>query len=153
MGTMNEPNSPMHSQQPYSPVQNHKKGLGPLAVVGIGCGGLTLLAIIALVVGGIFFGGKAKGYLEEAKKDPTGATARMMVSASFGQIEMVSEDPTNKRYTVKAKGTGDLTTIYWDEKKQAPGMVKGDFSAIPVAGAEPAADTVMPNSAPMPAEK
>jgi hypothetical protein len=150
---MNDLSSPMHSQQPYSPVQNHKKGLGPLAVVGIGCGGLTLLAIIALVVGGVFFSGKMKGFVEDAKKDPAGAQARLMVSASFGQFEMVAQDPVQKRYTVKMKANGELTTIYWDEKKQEPVVIKGDFSAIPAAGAEPAADTVLPNSAPMPAEK
>ncbi len=143
----------MHSQQPYSPVQNHKKGLGPLAVVGIGCGGLALLAVIGMIVASVFFGGKLMKFAEDAKKDPAGAQARLMVNASLGQFEMVAEDPVNKRYTVKMKANGELTTIYWDEKTQAPAVIKGDFSAIPVAGAEPAPDAVVPNGAAISEEK
>jgi hypothetical protein len=118
-----------------------KKGLGPLAWLGIGCGGVVAIAIIGIVVFTVFFGGKLKQFAEEASKNPTRATATTMVKASFGQFEMVAEDDVNKRYTVKEKQSGKLTTIYWSAKKSAPEVIPGDFSAIPaddVTHAEPA---------------
>lgn len=108
-----------------------KKGLGPLAWLGIGCGGIIVLGIVAVV---IFVTMKARKFAE----NPTRATATTMVTVSVGLIEMVKEDDANKRYTVRAKENGKLTTIYWDEKKQAPAVVEGDFSAIPTG------ETVLP---------
>ena len=89
-----------------------KKGLGALAWVGIGCGGIIVLAIIGIVISGMMFGGKIKQFAEDAQKNPTRATASLMVSASAGQFEMAAEDDTNKRYTVREKKSGSLTTIY-----------------------------------------
>lgn len=109
-----------------------KKGLGPLAWVGIGCGGIIVLGIIAFVIIGVMAGGKIKQFAEDAQKNPTRATATTMVTVSVGQIEMVAEDDANKRYTVKEKKSGKLTTIYWSEKTKAPVVIEGDFSAIPV---------------------
>ena len=119
-----------------------KKGLGALAWVGIGCGGIIVLAIIGIVISGMMFGGKIKQFAEDAQKNPTRATASLMVSASAGQFEMIAEDDANKRYTVREKKSGSLTTIYWSEKDRAPKTIPGDFTAIP-------ADTA-PESAPVP---
>jgi hypothetical protein len=80
------------------------------------------------------FGGKFKKFAEDAQQNPTRATATMMVSAG---LTMVAEDDANKRYTLKDP-SGKLTTIYWDESKQAPEVIEGDFSAIPVVPAPPA---------------
>ncbi len=114
-----------------------KKGLGPLAWLGIGCGGIVVLGIIGFVIVTVMFGGKIKEFADEAQKNPTRATASIMVKASAGQFEFVAEDDTNKRYTVREKQTGKLTTIYWDEKKQAPEVIEGDFTAIPTADKAP----------------
>lgn len=122
--------SPAFPQAPQPPVQP-KKGLGTGAMIGIGCGGIVLLAIIGVVIAGVMFGGKLKQFSEDAQKNPTRATATMMVSVSGGSMELIAEDDVNKRYTVKEKKTGTLTTIYWDEKKKAPEVIPGDFSAIP----------------------
>ncbi len=109
-----------------------KKGLGTGAKVGIGCGAILLLLVIVGIVLSIMFGGKIKDFAEEAQKDPTRATANAMVSMSGGKMQMVAEDQVNKRYTVKDP-SGKLHTIYWDEAKQAPITIEGDFSAIPAA--------------------
>ncbi len=114
-----------------SPPNLPKKGLSALAWVGIGCGGIVALAVIAFVIITFMFGGKIKQVVEEAQKNPTRAMATTMVSMSFGQIEMVAEDDANKRYTVREKQHGKLTTIYWNEKTKAPEVIPGDFSAIP----------------------
>ena len=118
-----------------------KKGLGTGAKIGIGCGVVVLLAIIAAVIGFVMLKGTIKEFADEATKNPTRAAATMMVKASVGNMEMVAEDDANKRYTVKETKTGKLTTIYWNEKTNAPEVIEGDFSAIPVeppAGAIPA---------------
>jgi hypothetical protein len=127
-------------ETPPPPLQ--KKGLGPLAWVGIGCGGILLIALIAFVVFGVVFGGKIKQFAEDAQKNPTRATATTMVTMSAGQLELVAEDDAKKRYTVREKQSGKMTTIYWDERKKAPEVIPGDFSAIPAdsgAASEPVA--------------
>ena len=86
-----------------------------------------------------------KEFAEEAQKNPARATASMMVST--GAMEMVAEDDVNKRYTVKDKKSGALTTIYWSAKKNAPEVITGDFSAIP---AEPTTATPDPDSGAVP---
>ena len=116
-----------------------KKGLGTGAKIGIGCGAIVLLAIIGVIIASVMFGGKLKEFAEDVQENPTRAYATMMVSMSAGTMEMVAEDDVNKRYTVKETKSGKLTTIYWDEKKQAPEVIPGDFSAIPsVSASEPA---------------
>ena len=135
MDTPASPTPPPAGTATTSPVP--KKGLGTGAKVGIGCGALLLVAIIALVVFSFLFGGKIAKFAQDAQENPTRATAELMVSA--GSMELVAEDDVNKRYTIKEPETGELTTIYWDAAKNAPEVIKGDFSAIPPATAEPAA--------------
>lgn len=108
-----------------------KKGLGPLAWVGIGCGGLLVLAVIAFAVFAMVFGPKIKEIANEAQGNPTKAVASIMVRVGAGQAEMVAEDDANLRYTVKHKKNGKLTTVYFNKKKNAPEVIEGDFSAIP----------------------
>lgn len=114
-----------------------KNGLGPLAWIGIGCGGLLVIGIIAVAVFAMVMGPKMKKFAEEAQSNPTRAAANLMVTVSAGQMEMVAEDETNKRYTVKQKQGGKLTTIYWSKTKNAPEVIEGDFSAIPAGDPEP----------------
>ncbi len=109
-----------------------KKGLGALAWLGIGCGGIVVLVIIGFIVVTVMFGGQAKQFLADAQKNPTRTMATTMVKVSAGQIEMVAEDDAKKRYTIREKSNDKLTTFYWNEKKQKPESVSGDFSAIPV---------------------
>ena len=117
------------------PITPQKKGLGALAWIGIGCGGIVVLGIIGMVVFGWLYGGKIKQFAEDAQKNPTRTTATAMVTMSGGQFEMVAEDDANTRDTVKEKKSGALTTIYWSEKKKAPEVIPGDFTAIPAADA------------------
>lgn len=141
MDTPSSPSTPP-SQLPHAH-QAPKKGLGTGAKVGIGCGVIVLLAIIGIIIASVMLGGKVMKFADEAKKNPTRATATMMVSVSGGNMTMVAEDDVNKRYTVKDSKTGALTTIYWSDKKKAPEVIPGDFSAIPatppatITGAEP----------------
>ena len=133
---------------PNLPTQ--KKGLGALAWVGIGCGSLLVLGIIAFAVFAIVIAPKVKKLAEEATSNPTRAIASGMVAVSAGQIEMIAEDEVNKRYTVREKQKGKLTTIYWSSTKNAPEVIEGDFSAIPAADAVPAQTPPEPLPLPVP---
>jgi hypothetical protein len=119
-----------------TPAPPPKKGLGVLAWLGIGCGGLMVLSLILVVVGGIWLKPTFQKFVADAQTNPTRATASMTVSMSAGQFTMVAEDDVNKRYTLRQKINGDLMTIYWDARQKKPVTIKGDFSAIP-ADAQP----------------
>lgn len=134
-----------------TPPPNQKQGLGPLAWIGIGCGSIVALAIVGFLVVTLMFGDKIKQFAEDAQKNPTRAAASMMVTASAGQMEMVAEDDANRRYTVKDKNSGAMTTIYWSEKKNAPDVIPGDFSAIPAESAPTPALPDAPANDPAPA--
>ena len=134
-----------------TPPQLQKKGLGPLAWIGIGCGSIVALAIVGFVVVTFMFGGKLKKFAEDVQKNPTRTTATTMVTMSGGKFEMATEDDANKRYTVREKSNGKLTTIYWSEKKKAPEVIQGDFSAIPAEDAPPQAPE--PDAGPAPERK
>ncbi len=130
-----ETQPPMTAPSAVAPPPN--KGLGTGAKIGIGCGAIVLLAIIGFVIITLIFAPKLKQFGEDAQKNPTRTTAELMVSASFGAFEMVAQDDVNKRYTVKEKKSGSLTTIYWDEKTKTAKTIAGDFSAIPADAASP----------------
>jgi hypothetical protein len=106
-----------------------KKGLGPLAWLGIGCGGLIVIILVVVVAAGVWLGPKAKQLAEEMQKNPTRAAANITIAT--GQFEMAKEDDTNKRYTVRQKANGQLTTFYWDAKTGKPQSVQGGFDAVP----------------------
>jgi hypothetical protein len=108
--------------------------MGTGAKVGIGCGVIVLLAIVAAIVVALTVG---KKYADQIQKNPTRAVASMMVDMSGGKFKMVAEDEVNKRYTVEGPD-GSLTTVYWDEAKKQSVTIKGDFSAIPTEPALPA---------------
>jgi hypothetical protein len=118
-----------------SPAPNQKKGIGTLGWLGIGCGGLVVLAIIGTIVAVFFVGAKLKDVTKEAQQNPTRAAASIVVKMGVG--EMIAEDDVNKRYTVREKRTGTLTTFYWDAKRKEPASVNGDFSAIPADASAP----------------
>jgi len=98
----------------------------------------VIVGIIIVVVAALFFGPKLKQIGQDFAKDPTRATVDIAVNASFGQLEIVAHDEENKRYTLRQKSDGKLTTIYWDAKQQKPVTVEGDFSAIPPDANPPA---------------
>lgn len=101
------------------------------AWIGIGCGGLVALVIVAFIVLSVIFGGKVKDFIKEAEKNPARAGVTFAVKMSGGQMELVAEDDVQKRYTVKDKKSGALTTFYWDDKTNTLEQVSGDFSSIP----------------------
>jgi hypothetical protein len=137
----------MDQPPPFPNSASQKKGLGPLAWIGIGCGSIVVLGIIAVIIAGAILGPKIKQMGSEFAENPTRASVNLAVKVSGGELELVAEDDVNKRYTIRDK-QGNLTTFYWDEKTKSPQNVKGDFSAIPAARAEPDAEAPPAPAAP-----
>ncbi|MFY9820112.1 MAG: hypothetical protein WAM82_01945 [Thermoanaerobaculia bacterium] len=94
--------------------QAPKKGLSPLAWVGIGCAVLFVLCLLVLGgvvgVGGYF----AKKTLGKFKEHPTLATFELMVRAN-PDLELVKSDEKTNTLTIKNKKTGEVDTISADE--------------------------------------
>ena len=94
-----------------------KKGLGPLAWVGIGCGVLVLIVIIAIVAGGYFVAGKVKDVAQDFKDNPELASARMIVKMN-PELEEVSYDEKAGTITVREKKTGKTMTANFEDIKE-----------------------------------
>ena len=95
-------------QQATPPGSQQKKGLSPLAWIGIGCGVLVLVVLIGMVGIGLFARHalkKAGISTEMMQKNPTEAAARIYV-ASNPDLEMVKVDSDAGTFTVRNKKTG-----------------------------------------------
>lgn len=112
---MTEPSYTPPPPPPTGPAP--KKGLSPLAWVGIGCGALVVLVLIAFAVaaaiGVSWLGGKAK----EFEANPAMAAAKLLVAAN-PEIELVEADDDAGTITVRNKETGEVLTVNLDEIEQ-----------------------------------
>ncbi|QUE51106.1 hypothetical protein KBB96_19900 [Luteolibacter ambystomatis] len=100
---------------PPAPVQ--KKGLPTMAWVGIGCGGIVILGIIAAVCVTMWGIGKVK----DMAKNPSKASAELMVRANK-DLEKVSENDATGEMTIRVKSTGEQMTLNYDD------LAKGRFT-------------------------
>ncbi len=98
----------MNMTPPPNPpdVSNPKKGLHPMAYVGIGCGGLLLIGTVA---GGILIS-KLVNKTSEFIQDPTMALAALVVQSS-PDLELVQSDSDSGILQVKVESTGETITI------------------------------------------
>ena len=103
-----------------------------------------MIGLIAIMAVAYFVAPKAKKFAEEMQRNPTRMMANTMVAVSAGQLEMVAEDDANKRYTLREKQSRKLTTVYWNAKINGPGVIDGDFSAIPAEAGLPPPPVVVP---------
>jgi hypothetical protein len=98
-----------------------KKGMGPLAWVGIGCIVLLVLAGIAVGVMGWF----AKRAVDKFAANPTMAAAELAVKMN-PDLELVNADEKNNSITIKDKKTGEVTTISAEDAKNGKWTIKTD---------------------------
>lgn len=112
------PPPPGFSPQPVPP----KKGLSPLAWIGIGCGALAVLAVIGfsvmLVAGGWFI----KKQAEKIEKNPM-VVAEWFLRAN-PDLEVVSTDEDAGTITVKNVKTGEVVTLNAKDIKEGRLEVK-----------------------------
>lgn len=98
-----------------------KKGMSPLAIVGIGCAVVIVLGIIAMGAVGFF----VKRKVDQFKENPTMAAAELAVRAN-PELELVSSDPKTSTLTVKNKKTGETVTFSAEDAKNGKFSVKTD---------------------------
>jgi hypothetical protein len=97
-------------QAPPAGMPPAKKGLGPLAWVGIGC--VVIIILCGIAVG--IMGWMAKRAIDKYGKNPGMAAAVLMVKAN-PDLELVSTDEKANSITVKNKKTGETTVLTADE--------------------------------------
>jgi hypothetical protein len=104
-----------------------KKGLPAIVWVGIGCGGLLLIAIIVGAVLVSFLGVKFKEFADNPEK----TAAEMIVSAN-PDLEKVSQDNEKGEMTIKTKDGREITLSYQDlaEGKISVTDAEGDTTRI-----------------------
>jgi len=98
-----------------------KKGMSPLAWIGIGCVVLLVLCGIAFGIMGYF----AKRAIESVSKNP-GMTAAKLAVRMNPDLELVKADDEHNTITVKDKKTGETTTISADDAKNGKWLIKTD---------------------------
>src|SRR5436305_3852591 len=98
-----------------------KKGMSPLAWIGIGCAVVIVLGIMAFGVLGFF----AKRALDKVKDNPGMAAAELAVRAN-PDLELVSSDPKTNTLTVKNKKSGETVTFSGEDAKNGRFTVKTD---------------------------
>jgi hypothetical protein len=98
-----------------------RKGLSPLAWVGIGCGVIIVLAMIVLGVLGFFVKKKA----DEISKNPTMAAAKIAVQLN-PDLELVSADEAHNTLTIKDKKTGEVVTFNAEDIKNGKLTIKSN---------------------------
>jgi len=102
---------------PVVPQRPAKKGLSPLAWVGIGCLGLLVIGGIVATVATVFVVGKVKEVASEMKDDPVATTAKLLAAAN-PDIELVSTDKENRMVTFRDVNTGQELTFGYDDIEQ-----------------------------------
>lgn len=107
---MNEiPSNPLTDPPAKAP----KNGLSPLAWVGIGCGGLVLLAIIVLIIGGIFGAKMMKDLGLDLEDDPDKIAAEVVIKMDPAYEKISSDDETGEM-TIRDKDGNVMTLKYTD---------------------------------------
>lgn len=112
---------------PSPPPAPAKKGLSPLAWVGIGCGVILLLGAIAFA-GFLFF---VKQQADKLSKNPVMAAAELAVKF-HPDYELVSKDEDKSTLTVKNVKTGEVVTLNAEDIKEGRWTVTTDQGTMEV---------------------
>ena len=116
-----------------SPPTPPKKGLSGLAIAGIGCGGLVVVALVGISLLMARGCSKLKEVAGDFQKNPTKAAATLLVKAN-PDLELVSTNDAKGEMTIKDKKTGEVTTMSFDQLSQ------GKFKVTDAKGNETTVD-------------
>ena len=98
-----------------------RKGMGPLAWVGIGCGALLLIGVVVMFAVGYM----AKRQLDKFEDNPAMAAATLAVRLN-PELELVDSDAEKNTLTVKNKKTGEVVTLSAEDIKEGKFTVTTD---------------------------
>ena len=99
------------------PAPEKKKGLPPLAWVGIGCGALLVIALIVFVAGSMFVAKKVRDVAGDFESNPAMAAAELAVRLD-PNLELVESDQEAGTLTVRNKQTGEEMTFNLEQIEQ-----------------------------------
>jgi hypothetical protein len=99
------------------PAPEKKKGLPPLAWVGIGCGALLVVALIVFVAGSMFVAKKVRDVAGDFEDNPAMALATTMVRL-HPELELVESDQEAGTLTVRNKETGEVLTVNLEDVEE-----------------------------------
>jgi hypothetical protein len=107
--------SPPPPPPPYQPGAQPapKKGMGPLAWIGIGCGVIVIIAFIVMGAGAYLFKTKV---VDPFQKNPGLAAAKLVIQAN-PDLDLVSEDDTAQTLTIHNKKTNETVTVSMADAK------------------------------------
>lgn len=137
---MTEPTPPpVTAPPPYAPPPAPpppKKGLSPLAWVGIGCGALAVVTLIVVAIVFAMAAKKGKEFLSDFESNPAFKTAEFAIRAN-PELELVESDSEAGTLTVRNKKTGEVVTVDLDDIEQGRLSVltgEGEESTITFGG-------------------
>jgi len=94
-----------------------RKGLHPLAWVGIGCGVILVIVVVAMMIGGFFLARTVKDVAGDFENNPGLAAAKLIVKAS-PELEEVETDEDAGTMTIRNTKTGELITVNFEDIKE-----------------------------------
>jgi hypothetical protein len=103
----------VQSPPPAGAPQPPKKGMGPLAWIGIGCGVIVVIGFIVMAAGAYLFKTKV---VDPFQKNPGMAAAKLVVQAN-PDLELVSADDNTQTLTIRDKKTNETLTMSLDDVK------------------------------------
>lgn len=112
--------------------QGEKKGLGPLAWIGIGCGAIVLVGVVVLVAGGLFVANKVKDVAGDFEANPELAAARMIVKLN-PELEEVGVDEEAGTITIRETKTGKEITVSLQDLKEGKISFSSDGQDVTVS--------------------
>lgn len=103
-----------------TPPSSQKKGMSGLAIAGIGCLGILVIAFL----GGGFVIAKLFPKIKEFAADP--AKAAVWALEMSPDIEVLKKDEAKREITFKTKSTGEVTTLSFDDLEKGKISLKND---------------------------
>lgn len=91
-----------------------KKATSPWIWVAVGCGGLTLMAVLVVVAVVGFGMFKARDFLGDVRENPARALAQLAVD-SDPDLEIVESDDEDGTFTVRNLETGEVATLNFQD--------------------------------------
>jgi hypothetical protein len=118
---------------PPPPPEPKKKGLHPVAWVGIGCGGLLVVAVLAgsLLVG--MCKRKVEHFKQELASNPHKAAAEMIVRLN-PDLETVADDETAGEMTIRVKSSGEEVTVSYADLAEGRFTIKDGKGTVTSIG-------------------